>query len=161
MKRLLIALLAALALPTSVNANETFLGDKYLHVLDDLKPLLNLLRDKGFIVKFKNPPQKGVFGLFQSKNKTIWISPITYELGIFRQTILHEATHAAQSCPYGLLNPIGLNLPISPFIRKEIQSNLLRNYSRNNFLIEEEAFSLQGQKNAVELLLKALDERCK
>ena len=99
--------------------------------------------------------------MFQSKNKTIWISPITYELGIFRQTILHEATHAAQSCPYGLLNPIGLNLQISPFIRKEIQSILLRNYDGNNYLIEEEAFSLQGQKNAQELLLKVLDERCK
>ena len=161
MKRLLLLLLAALALPTAVNANETLLGDKYLHVLDDLKPLLNLLRDKGFIIKFQNPPQQGVFGFFQSKNKTIWISPITYELGIFRQTILHEATHAAQSCPYGLLNPIGLSLPINPFIRKEIESILLRNYESNNYLIEEEAFSLQGQKNAQEILLKALDERCK
>ena len=161
MKRLLLALLAALALPTSVNANETFLGDKYLHVLDDLKPLLNLLRDKGFIIKFQNPPKKEVFGLFQSKNKTIWISPITYELGIFRQTILHEATHAAQSCPYGFLTPIGWKLSISPFIKNELQAILLKSYDSSQYLIEEEAFSLQGQRNGVDLLLKALKHRCK
>ena len=162
MKRLLLLLLAAaLALPTTINANETFIGDEYLNVLDDLKPLLNLLRDKGFKIKFQIPPQKGVFGFFQSKNKTIWISPITYELGIFRQTILHEATHAVQSCPYGFLSPIGLKLEVSPFIKKEIQANLLRNYSYKSYLIEEEAFSLQGKKNGQELLLKALDERCK
>ncbi len=161
MKRLLLLLLAAaLALPTTINANETFIGDEYLNVLDDLKPLLNLLRDKGFKIKFQIPPKKGVFGFFQSKNKTIWISPITYELGIFRQTILHEATHAAQSCPNGLLSPIGWTLPVNQSIKNEIQANLLRNYDINQYTIEKEAFYLQSQRNGVELLMEVIKKRC-
>ena len=158
---LFVAILLTFFTTFKITAQQDVLEDNYLIVLDDLKPLIDLLIVKGFTIKFEIPPKKGVYGLFQSKSKTLWISPITFELGIGRQTILHEATHAAQSCPYGLLNPIGLNLPISLFIRKEIQSILLRNYNRNNYFIEEEAFSLQGQKNAQELLLKALDERCK
>ena len=37
-----------------------------------------------------------MYGLFQSKNKTLWVSPIAFELEIGRQTLLHEATHVEE-----------------------------------------------------------------
>ena len=102
-----------------------------------------------------------MYGLFQSKNKTLWVSPIAFELGIGRQTLLHEATHVAQSCPYGSLRPIGWQLPISPLIKREIKSLLYNRYDSKKYILEKEAFTLQGQKNAVALLLEAINERCK
>ena len=127
---------------------------------DDLIPLLNLLTKKGFKINFKKPPKKGVYGLFQAKSKTLWISPIAFDLGIGRHTFLHEATHAAQSCPYGVLTRIGWNLPLTPNIKNEIQSVLFNKYNYKNKALEKEAFALQGQKNAVDLLTKALNQRC-
>ena len=127
---------------------------------DDLIPLLEVLKQKGFNVKFEIPPRKNVYGLFQSKSKSLWISPMTFYQGIEKQTILHEATHAAQSCPNGLLTPIDLKLPISPFLKKEIQRILLRNYDSNHYLIEKEAYYLQAQKDSINILLKVLKERC-
>ena len=112
-------------------------------------------------VKFDYPPRESVYGLFQSKTKTLWISPVTFSLGIDRHTLLHEATHAAQSCPYGSLTPVGWELPITPFIKKEIQAILINRYPSKKYIFEKEALSLQGQKNAVFLLLKAITQRCK
>ena len=86
--------------------------DISIQISNELKPLLELLKNKGFHIKYEIPPKRGAYGLFQSKNKTIWISPISFELGIGRQTILHEATHAAQSCQNGLLSPIGWTLRV-------------------------------------------------
>ena len=99
------------------NAKNHVLEDKYVYIFDELRPLINLLKTKGFKIKFEIPPKKGVYGLFQNKSKTLWISPITFELGIGRQTILHEATHAAQSCPNKELTPIGYEFSLSPFIK--------------------------------------------
>ena len=96
---LYVAILCTFFSTFKITAQQDVLEDNYLIVLDDLKPLIDLLIVKGFKIKFETPPKKGVYGLFQSKSKTLWISPITFELGIGRQTILHEATHAAQSCP--------------------------------------------------------------
>ena len=71
------------------NAKNHVLEDKYVYIFDELRPLINLLKTKGFKIKFEIPPKKGVYGLFQNKSKTLWISPITFELGIGLQTILH------------------------------------------------------------------------
>ena len=139
----------------SVSQNESF------QISKDLMPLLDLLKKKGFNIKFEIPPRKNVYGLFQLKNKTLWISPISFSEGLARQTILHEATHAAQSCPNGILTPLDLKLPISLFLKKEIQNILLKNYNSNQYLIEREAYYLQAQRNGVDLLLKAIGQRCK
>lgn len=64
------------------------------------------------------------------------------QLGIARQTLLHEAAHAAQSCPDRVLRPIGWRLPLSP-------------------LIEREVSAVQGQADAVALIVRALDQRCR
>ena len=146
-----------------IHADQQFLLDhsSSIKITEDLEPLLQLLREKGFTVKFQKPPKKGVYGLFQSENKTLWVSPISFELGIGRQTLLHEATHAAQSCPYDSLTPIGWQIPINPLIKREIKSMLYNRYDSRKYIIEKEAFTLQGQKNAVALLFEALNQRCK
>lgn len=162
MKRLLLKyLIIIFFLPNALNTEQkVFWKDISFNLSDDLIPLLEVLKQKGFNVKFEIPPRKNVYGLFQSKSKTLWISPITFYQGIERQTILHEATHAAQSCPNGLLTPIDLKLTISPFLKKEIQRILLKNYDSNHYLIEKEAYYLQTQKDSINILLKALNERC-
>ena len=132
-----------------------------IQTLNEVEPLLNLLKNKGFRIEYKIPPKRGAYGLFQSKKKTIWISPISFELGIGRQTILHEATHAAQSCPNGKLSPIGWSLPLNQSMRNEIQAYLLKNYDINQYTIEKEALYLQSQKNGVEILIEAIKKRCK
>ena len=162
MKRLLLqSLIIIFFLPITLKAEQKVFWEGIPFKLsDDLIPLLEVLKQKGFNVKFEIPPRKNVYGLFQSKSKTLWISPMTFYQGIEKQTILHEATHAAQSCPNGLLTPIDLKLPISPFLKKEIQRILLRNYDSNHYLIEKEAYYLQAQKDSINILLKVLKERC-
>ena len=64
------------------------------------------------------------------------------------------------SGPNKELTPIGYEFSLSPFIKNEIQAHLIRNYDINHYILEKEAFSLQGNKNGVNLLLKAINERC-
>ena len=75
--------------------------------------------------------------------------------------MLHEAAHAAQSCPDGVLRPIGWRLPLNPLIEREISAITLNNYGSNTRLLELEAFAVQGQANAVPLIVRALDQRCR
>ena len=89
------------------------------------------------------------------------MSPLSFELGICQQILLHEATHATQSCPYDSLTPIGWKSPVSPLIIREVQSSLLIRYDNSQYINETEAFYLQGQKNAIALLLEAMKQRCK
>ncbi len=169
MKRVVLLLLALNYLFSSkVNSQEnsysfqnSSLEHSSIQISNELKPLLDLLKKKGFNIKYEIPPKRSVYGLFESRSKIIWISPISFELGIGHQTILHEATHAAQSCPSGLLNPVGWKLPVSKSIRNEIEANLLRNYDINQYIIEKEAFYVQSQKNGAELLIEAIKKRCK
>lgn len=126
----------------------------------DLQPLIQALHTKGFKVLIALPPVRGSYGLFQSKNKTLWISPVTFPLGIARQTFLHEAVHAIQSCPSGRLTPVGWQVSLNPVVEREISAILLKSYHHTNRALEQEAFFLQGQKNAPSMLMKALKKRC-
>lgn len=126
----------------------------------DLKPLVRTLQSKGFTVRVALPPAKGAYGLFETRGKKLWISPLTIPLGIVRQTLLHEAVHAAQSCPSGKLTPLGWSARLNPVVEQEISAILLRSYHHGNRVLEREAFMLQGQRNAVAILVKALQERC-
>ena len=58
-----------------------------------------------------------------------------------RQTVLDEAVHAAQSCPSGRLTPLCWSAQLNP-------------------VVEREAFMLQGQRDAVPKLVKAIQQRC-
>lgn len=127
----------------------------------ELTPLLDALRQHGFRLRFEPPPRRGTYGLYEAGSRTLWISPISHQLGIARQTLLHEAVHAVQSCPDGVLRPIGWRLPLSPLIEREISGILTRGYQHHNRVVEQEAFALQGQANAVPLLLQAMRQRCR
>ena len=76
----------------------------------DLSNLIKLLNKKGFKIKNELPPIKEAYGLFENSTKTIWISPITNKLGIYKNVLVHEAVHAAQSCPRSFLPKF--NIPI-------------------------------------------------
>lgn len=126
----------------------------------DLQPLVQTLQSKGFSLRIALPPVRGSYGLFQAKSKTLWISPLTIPLGIVRQTVLHEAVHAAQSCPSGRLTPLGWSAQLNPVVEREISAILLRSYHHGDRVLEGEAFMLQGQRDAVPKLVKAIQQRC-
>lgn len=126
----------------------------------DLNPLVQTLEHKGFSLRIALPPVRGAYGLFEARKKRLWISPLTIPLGIVRQTVLHEAVHAAQSCPSGKLTPLGWSARLNPVVEREISAILLRSYHHGNRVLEREAFMLQGQRHAVAILVKALQERC-
>jgi len=83
------------------------------------------------------------------------------QLGIGRQTLLHEAAHAVQSCPHGQLRPVGWRLPLATVVRQEIEGITFTAYGHGSREVEREAFALQAQPDAVTLLLKGLAQRCK
>ena len=126
----------------------------------ELQPLKRSLEQQGFQVKLAIPPVRGAYGVFRSSDKTIWIAPVTIPLGIVRQTFLHEAAHAVQSCPTGVLSPIGWDIQVEPAIEREITAILLSRYKHANRALEREAFFLQGRPDAVALLMAELKKRC-
>jgi hypothetical protein len=130
-------------------------------VLDpSLAALNNALVRNGFKVVLQHPKQKDAYGVYEAKTKTLWISPLAFELGIGRQVFIHEAVHAAQSCPNGVLSPIGWNHSLPKAVEREVSAILYNSYRHQNKALEREAFMAQGQSNGVELLIKALRARC-
>ena len=51
--------------------------------------LIKLLNKKGFKIKNDLPPKKRAYGLYENSTKTIWISPITKKLGIYKNVLVH------------------------------------------------------------------------
>ena len=127
----------------------------------ELAPLEQELRGFGFRVLLALPPHRASYGLFVPSIRTLWVSPLAFELGIGRQTFLHEAVHAAQSCPTGKLTPIGWTFQLEPVVRQQIGGILTTNYHHGSRVLEQEAFGLQGQADAVARLSVALKARCK
>ena len=126
----------------------------------DLMALQRALQDHGFEVRFVHPPVPKAYGLFRASERVLWVSPMSFALGIGRQTFLHEAVHAVQSCPAGVMQPIGWSIQLTPLLQREISGILTTRYHHGNRQLELEAFSLQGQADAVPKLLQALRERC-
>ena len=126
----------------------------------ELRPLAESLRQHGFRIRLAPPPSRGSYGEFVLSSRTLWIAPLSFELGIGKQVFLHEATHAVQSCPHGVLTPVGWKLPLAPVVSQEISGILMNNYRHGRQLVEQEAFALQGQADAMPRLLKALSQRC-
>ena len=126
----------------------------------DLQELVRALRRIDYDVRFEKTPIPGKYGLTNAKKKTIWVAPITIEMGIFRKTLIHEAVHAVQSCPTGRMVPIGWELSVSPVIEQSIKSNLYLNYPRKSHRIEKEAFLMQAQKKPIPMILEKLKTRC-
>lgn len=126
----------------------------------DLQPLARELQARGFRLRIALPPARQAYGLYEARSRTLWLSPLSFELGIARQTFLHEAVHAVQSCPTGVLSPIGWRFQLPPVVDREISGILTTRYHHGNRAVEQEAFGLQGQADALPRLIEALKRRC-
>ena len=122
--------------------------------------LIKLLNKKGFKIKNELPPKKRAYGLYENSTKTIWISPITKKLGIYKNVLVHEAVHAAQSCPRGFLTKLNIPIKLNSSQEKIIKMKLVNHYSHRNFLLEKEAFSIQTLPNSIETISKEINKRC-
>lgn len=134
--------------------------------------LQNRLQDYGFKVNIAIPPDvrlpkqqtdflrrrlRKPYGLLSTKDKTIWINPVVFELGIDRPVLIHEAVHAAQLCKgNGNIQALELDLkPIAqarPFFKRYLDSHRRE--------LEQEAYAVQTQGDSYELVLNLLDRYC-
>ena len=121
--------------------------------------LIRVLEEKGFKVIFEHPRESKAYGLFSSKEKILFISPLAYELGIGRSVLVHEAVHASQSCPSGVMSPVGWTLKVKPVVMRGITRVLTLSYHKNQHL-EREALMMQAQPDAIKRVKKALEQRC-
>ena len=126
----------------------------------DWLPLVKALQQAGYQVRFEKPPIQGAYGATNSRKKIIWVAPISVDLGIGRQTLIHEAVHGAQGCPTGKLQTIGWTTEMVNAVDREVAGILYRNYPHAKFDVEREAFAMQGNPRAFPLIIAALKERC-
>ena len=124
-----------------------------------LLSLQKTLLRHGFRIEVRQPPG-GAYGRFLPARKLLEISPLVRDLGITRPVLLHEAIHAAQSCPSGKLTLMGIRRRADPAVESRIRYLLSNHYHQTHMSLEQEAFLIQGQEDAEALVVKALKERC-
>ena len=125
----------------------------------DLNALQQTLFRYGFQIEARQPPG-GAYGRFIPGQRLLEISPLVKDLGITRPVLLHEAVHAAQSCPDGQLTLLNLKRHSSPVVESRIRYLLTNHYSQEHQALEQEAFRLQSQPDAEALIIAALKRRC-
>ena len=125
----------------------------------DLEQLQRSLLHHGFTIDVRQPPGQA-YGRFIPTEKRLEISPLVRELGITRAVLLHEAVHAAQSCPNGALSLIGVQRKVDPAVSSRIRYILRNHYKANTTALEQEAFVIQSQPDAEQLIITALNQRC-
>ena len=125
----------------------------------DLEQLQRSLLRHGFTIEVRQPPGQA-YGRFIPAQRRLEISPLVQELGITRPVLLHEAVHAAQSCPHGSLTLIGVQRPVDPAVGSRIRFLLRNHYQPNRAALEQEAFVIQSQPDAEQLIITALNQRC-
>ena len=125
----------------------------------DLTALQQTLLSHGFQIEVRQPPG-GAYGRFILSRKLLEISPLVQDLGITRPVLLHEAVHAAQSCPNGRLTLLALDRQSSPVVESRIRYLLNNHYAQEHQALEQEAFRLQSQPDAEALIIAALNRRC-
>ena len=115
------------------------------------------LIELNFQVLIAPPPQRGAYGLLNASSRTIWIHPLTFELGIASPVLVHEAVHAAQTCKgNGQLE--ALELEIEPLIYARPFWMRYGDIHRQD--LEREAFTIQTQPNRFELITSLLKSYC-
>ena len=125
----------------------------------DLGELQRSLLRHGFTIEVRQPPGQA-YGRFIHAQRRLEISPLVQELGITRPVLLHEAVHAAQSCPDGTLSLIRVQRPVDPSVGSRIRYLLRHHYKPNRAALEQEAFMIQSQPDAEQLIITALNQRC-
>ena len=128
---------------------------------DELVPLVRVLREVGYDFRFEKPPIDGAYGATNARKKILWVAPISVDMGIGRQTLIHEAVHAAQGCPKGKYVPIGWQLKLPVAVERAIEAILYREYPHSKFPIEREAFTMQSHPQAFAEIIQSLRKRCK
>ena len=126
----------------------------------NLQPIADALEQRGWTVLLKAPPRKGIYGMANSKKKTIWVHPITEAMGIMPQTLVHEAVHAVQACKTGKMTPLGYKPAVDYVVDRAVFNNLYRNYSSRKWDIEKEAFAIQAQPNRIALIMELIQRYC-
>ena len=101
----------------------------------DLEQLQQSLLRHGFRIDVRQPPGRA-YGRFIPAERRLEISPLVRELGITRPVLLHEAVHAAQSCPKGALSLIGVQRPVDPAVASRIRYLLRNHYKPNRAALE-------------------------
>ncbi|WP_223343176.1 MULTISPECIES: hypothetical protein [unclassified Synechocystis] len=123
----------------------------------DFTNLKQQLEAKKFRVLLSPPPQRGAYGLLNAQSRTIWIHPLTFELGIAVPVIVHEAVHAAQVCKgQGQLAPLGVTAEPLVYARP-FWLRYGENHRRD---LEREAFTIQTQPNRIALVSDYLNQFC-
>lgn len=145
MKQALILLLALIPQPS---------------VAADLQQLQRELIRLGFRLEVRHPPETKAYGRFSAASRTLMISPLVKDLGITRPVFLHEAVHAAQSCPSGQLTLLGIQRRVDPVVESRIRFILRNHYSQASAALEREAFLIQGLPDAENVIITALRSRC-
>ena len=135
-------------------------NNQAMQVPQNLIPLVQILREAGYKVNFSKPPIPGAYGATNARKKKIWIAPISVDMGIARQTLIHEAVHAAQGCPNGRYEPIGWNVSIPKNVETTIKQILYQKYARKDYAVEKEAFYMQSHPEAFKKISAALKQRC-
>ncbi|MCC0176287.1 hypothetical protein I4641_04765 [Waterburya agarophytonicola K14] len=138
----------------------------------NFRELKHKLEGYGFVVNIAIPPDyqltpqrqdfqrrrvRKPYGLLNASNKSIWINPIVFELGISQPVLIHETIHAAQFCQ-GKGNLQVLELDIEPI--KQAQPFFKRYVNTYSQQIEREAYVVQTQTNSYELAVSLLDKYC-
>ena len=139
----------------------------------DFDKLKNKLQESGFEVNIAVPPDvrlpkqqidfqrrrlRKPYGLLDVNNRSIWINPIVFELGIDRSVLIHETVHAAQFCR-GNGSLQALELDIEPI--KQARPFFKRYVDPHGRTLEREAYTVQTQNNSYELAMSLLDKYCK
>jgi len=119
--------------------------------------LKTVLQGYGFSLRFDIPPERGAYGLLDSRNKTIWIDPLVFDLGIAQPTLVHEAVHAAQYC-YGKGKPQPMGLSLEP---PAIARRFFLRYEGLRRQLETEAYTIQVQPDRLDLVINLLHKYCK
>ena len=122
----------------------------------DMSAIIETLQQYDFKVAFTRPPRSQAYGLIQPSTRQIWVHPVTYPLGIAKQTLIHEAVHAAQTCrSIDPVEPLGIDVPISTRTRR----HFLRYHSFRRH-VEAEALTVQGLPNGTDYVIQLLKTHC-
>ncbi len=159
LKRLSVTVTTALVVFSA--AFESGIAASLDQIPSDWMPLVRALRAAGYDFRFSKPPVDGAYGATNARKKILWVAPISIDMGIGRQTLIHEAVHAAQGCPDGKYVPIGWQLSLPYAVERAIEAILYKQYPHSKFPIEREAFTMQSHPQAFSEISKALKERCK
>jgi hypothetical protein len=159
------------------------LGGKPVIGNEEFERLRQVLQHHQIEVVVALPPLRGAYGLFEVRSAKIWINPVVFELGIARQTLIHEAVHGAQYCATQqyltqqgtslgntdgnningnnnqeaiVLRPLGLELD-PPSI---VQPYFLRYHDLHHRQVEAEAYTIQVQPAGVDMAIELLQRHC-